>query len=144
MYNVLVDINIPENFEKGNSSTGSGQALSMKRFFVPALIVLVGVGGFGLGKLVKVEESRPPVTVENFTEAAVAAITPPVTGGASSTVSTPVKTGKYLAARGGTAYYLPTCASAERIAEKNKIWFDTKEEAEKLGYRPAQNCKEMQ
>ncbi len=37
-------------------------------------------------------------------------------------------------------YHLPGCASYDRIAEKNIIWFKTKEEAEAAGFRMAKNC----
>ena len=47
----------------------------------------------------------------------------------------------YVASKSGTKYHLPWCGSAKQIKEENKIWFDTKEEAEKAGYTPASNCK---
>lgn len=53
-------------------------------------------------------------------------------------ISTP---GKYVASKSGTKYHLPWCGSAKQIKESNKIWFNTKEEADKAGYTPAANCK---
>ena len=47
----------------------------------------------------------------------------------------------YVASKSGTKYHLPWCGSAKQIKEENKIWFVTKEEAEKAGYTPASNCK---
>lgn len=49
----------------------------------------------------------------------------------------------YVASKSGTKYHLPWCGSAKQIKEENKIWFATKEEAEKAGYTPASNCKGM-
>jgi len=46
----------------------------------------------------------------------------------------------YVGSKNGTVYHLPACSGASRIAEENKIWFSSKEEAENLGYRPAKNC----
>jgi hypothetical protein len=46
----------------------------------------------------------------------------------------------YMASKNGTKYYLPTCGTAKRIKEENRIWFATKEEAEAAGYGPAANC----
>lgn len=37
------------------------------------------------------------------------------------------------------AYHRTTCKNLP--LEKNRIYFDTKENAEKAGYRPCQNCK---
>lgn len=49
--------------------------------------------------------------------------------------------GGYVASKSGAKYHLPWCGSAKQIKEENKIWFATKEEAEKAGYTPASNCK---
>ncbi len=49
--------------------------------------------------------------------------------------------GKYVASKSGTKYHLPWCGGAQQIKEENKIWFNTKEDAEKAGYTPASNCK---
>lgn len=49
--------------------------------------------------------------------------------------------GAYVASKSGTKYHLPWCAGAKQIKNENKIWFDTKEDAESAGYAPASNCK---
>jgi methylphosphotriester-DNA--protein-cysteine methyltransferase len=49
--------------------------------------------------------------------------------------------GTYVASKSGSAYHFPWCSGAQRIKEENKVWFETKEEAELAGYRPASNCK---
>lgn len=46
----------------------------------------------------------------------------------------------YMASKSGTKYYLPTCGTAKRIKEENRVWFSTKDEAEAAGYAPAANC----
>lgn len=48
--------------------------------------------------------------------------------------------GKYVASKSGAAYHYPWCPGALKIKEENKIFFNTKEEAEKRGYKPAGNC----
>ena len=58
-------------------------------------------------------------------------------------VETAVFGGEYVASRSGSVYHLPWCSGAQRIAEENKRWFATKEEAEYAGYRPAKNCPGM-
>jgi cell division protein FtsL len=47
----------------------------------------------------------------------------------------------YVASKNGTKYHLPWCGGAKQIKEENKVFFKTKEEAEKAGYTPASNCK---
>jgi hypothetical protein len=49
--------------------------------------------------------------------------------------------GRYVASKSGSVYHLPWCSGAKRIKEENKVWFETPEEAERAGYRPASNCK---
>lgn len=49
--------------------------------------------------------------------------------------------GQYVASKKGTKYHLPWCSGGKAIAEANKIWFASKEEAERAGYTPAANCK---
>jgi methylphosphotriester-DNA--protein-cysteine methyltransferase len=46
----------------------------------------------------------------------------------------------YVASKTGKAYYLPSCAAANRIKEENKVWFSSQEGAEKAGYTKAANC----
>ncbi len=51
------------------------------------------------------------------------------------------ETGKYVASKNGTKYYLPSCGTVNRIKEENKIYFNTKEEAEAAGFGPSSTCK---
>ncbi len=48
--------------------------------------------------------------------------------------------GYVVAARGGTKYYPPDCAGANRISDANKIWFVSASAAVEAGYTPAGNC----
>jgi hypothetical protein len=57
-----------------------------------------------------------------------------------TTSSVPTE-GGYVASKNGTKYHLPWCGGAKQIKEENKVYFKTKEAAEKAGYTPASNCK---
>ena len=48
------------------------------------------------------------------------------------------KTGDFVASKNGKAYYLLTCKN--NIKEENKIYFKTKEDADKAGFQPAKTC----
>ena len=117
-----------------------------KDIFLVLIIILSSLASFGLGRLSKIEESRSPIIIENT----------PVENGTSSPGSKinllqeasvikaglPAQAGGgYVASKNGTKYYLPWCGGAQKISEKNKITFASKEEAEKAGYQPAANCK---
>lgn len=49
--------------------------------------------------------------------------------------------GNIVASKGGTKYYLPGCAGADRISDANKIWFVSTEAALSAGYTLAANCR---
>lgn len=87
---------------------------------VVLIIILVGFASFGLGRLSVVENNREVVQIEQ---------------------SASVAQSTYVASKNGSVYHLPWCSGAQRISEKNKIFFNSKEEAERAGYRPAGNCK---
>ena len=48
---------------------------------------------------------------------------------------------RYLASKNGKLYYPVLCSGAKRILEKNRVWFESQSEAEKLGYILSSNCK---
>ena len=91
------------------------------------LIILAILAAFGLGRLSVIVEAKPLVSISNATAAAV---------------SEPMDLGGYVvASRSGAVYYYPWCAGAGQIAEANKRWFKSEEEAKRAGFRPAKNCK---
>lgn len=103
---------------------------------------------FGLGILAGKDmvkaEGKDGFWIEQLPEKAL-----PSAGGSAAAIeavesaksSVPVATsGTYLASKNGTKYYLPTCGSAKRIKPENIVWFQTKAEAEAVGYEPAANC----
>lgn len=115
-------------------------------YVLTILIICVSLSSFWLGRISAQEKA------ENIPKTQSATV---VTGGSNTGSNdtgkaengvtetkseTPVE-GGYVASRSGTKYHLPWCGSAKQIKEENKIWFATKEEAEKAGYTPASNCK---
>jgi len=59
----------------------------------------------------------------------------------STTLTSDIGEKLYVVSKNGARYHYPWCSGAQSIKEENKIWFDTKEEAEAAGYTPAANCK---
>ena len=91
---------------------------------LPVVMVAVGVGSFGLGRLSMTEVVRAPVMAEAAQSASVNL----------------APGGLLVAARNGTAYYFPWCAGAERIKSENRITFESEQAARDAGFRPAKNC----
>lgn len=103
--------------------------------FTVLVIVLVGFSGFGIGRLSIGGEHKTPIMIEQPASVALGVPTPQ-----DLSQETLPRGGGYIASKTGKKYHLPWCSGAQRISEQNKIWFNSKEEAEKAGYTPAQNC----
>ncbi len=121
--------------------------------FAFCAIFLAGMGGYIFGRLDPLNPAPKAVEIRvgerafAATTVPAAPIVPMESPKDSATISAPTKVpagkpaGKYVASRNGKKYYLPSCSGAKSISEANKIWFSTKEEAEKAGYAPATACK---
>ncbi|MFH1979380.1 MAG: hypothetical protein ABII97_03290 [Patescibacteria group bacterium] len=87
------------------------------------VVLLVGLIAFGLGRLSVVSENETPVRIESLVG------------------SVNLADGLLVASKNGSKYHYPWCSGAQKMKEDNKVWFDSKEEAERAGYSPASNCK---
>lgn len=92
-----------------------------------AIVFLVALSSFGLGRLSALEEAKPPVSIE---------MAPELQSPQGMYIG-----GLYVAARSGSAYYYPWCSGASRILSSNRVWFSSEEAARAAGYAPAKNCK---
>ena len=105
------------------------------------IIFFVGAASYGLGKLSEVRTERPAVQVieavagEGSAVAALEATAP------EAPETPPAVPGSFVGSRNSDKYHYPWCPGAQRIKEENKVWFTTREEAERAGYTPASNCK---
>jgi hypothetical protein len=122
--------------------------------FIVLAIALIGLAGFGLGKLSALEKGREPVQIRpatilkeasstgNHSFLPVESVVPNnnVPMSASAMIAADSAKGLLVASKNGTKYHFPWCAGAKQIADKNKVWFNSYEEAQKAGYSPASNC----
>lgn len=99
---------------------------------IACIIFFTGLSGFGLGRLSVDLKPNPPLSV-------VQPVDEPDSNILSSDTAT-ANDKKVLASRNGTTYYYSWCSGAKRIKDENKIWFLTKEDAEKAGLKLAGNC----
>ncbi len=92
-----------------------------------AVVFLIGIGSFGLGRLSALEEVRPPVAL---TQAPQEASPRGLYIG-----------GLLVASRTGSVYYYPWCSGAQKILPQNQRWFESEAAAQKAGYAPSKACK---
>ena len=95
-----------------------------------ALILLVSLGSFGLGRLSALEAQKPLIRLQEAPQTASAGA---ITQG-----------GMVIASRSGEVYYYPWCSGAAKILPQNQRVFATVTDAKKAGYRAAQNCKGLE
>jgi len=103
---------------------GSGVGGDVALFLI---ILLVGLGSFGLGRLSTPHEGAGGI---NMRQAPVLPTPIPLPPG-----------GTVVASRTGSVYYYPWCGGAKNINQANLIWYSSEEKAKAAGLRPAANCK---
>ena len=116
------------------------QYAESREVLLVALILLVGLGAFGLGRLSKIEEKKQPIIIKNAVNS-ISNQSSAVFDSDKTNTREEALTGALVGSRNGSKYHFPWCSGAQRISEENKIRFSSKEEAEKAGYTPAANCK---
>lgn len=109
---------------------------------VVIIVILVGLGSFELGRLSK-EGSSSGIKIEytnqNGTQEAnvVSAISSSIKISAAENSA-----GKnFFASNRGTKYYSLGCSAGKTIVQKNRVYFATREEAEKAGYELSNSCR---
>ena len=95
-----------------------------------AVVFLVALASFALGRLSALETARPAVSIR---QAALAAEARPMAPG-----------GLVVASRTGTSYHYPWCSGADSIKSANQVWFQNEQDARAAGYTPAKNCKGLE
>lgn len=106
--------------------------------FAVLLIVMVGLAGFGLGRLsVQYEHAHTGISVYMPT----AVVSTGQTGSPVNDTDLVAANETYVASVNGTKYHFPWCSGAGRIKEENKRVFHSRAEAQEAGYTPAANCK---
>ena len=118
-----------------------------KDIIFSAVIILIAVISFGLGRLSKIRENETPLIIENpgvVLRGENADLSPKqVLDKSNSQNGTSALSAQksFVASKNGKKYHYTWCASASSIKEENKVLFSTKEEAQAAGYEPATNCK---
>lgn len=123
-------------FDKEGKPLPSWQGRELLRsLFIPLLVVLVGLLGYGLGRLSGAgQKGSVEIKYDPNIISALSSSTPkesvPATGGTG---------GPVYASSKGTKYYYAGCKNT--ISAANKVSFSSAAAAEAAGYTVASNCK---
>lgn len=104
-----------------------------KDILVVIIVILVGLGSFELGRLSK-GDSNAGIKIEY----------PDQNANVISSVESSKETsiGKtFFASKQGSKYYSLGCFAGKTIKQENKIYFTTREEAERAGYELSGSCR---
>lgn len=110
-----------------------------KNLFIDLALVLGFLIGLGAGLLTNSNRVSSIIIDKNI-KIGLPTTTNNQAGNNSNVPKTTVISGNFLASINGKAYYPVNCDAANRIKEENRIWFNSREEAEAEGYKLAQNC----
>jgi len=118
-----------------------------KDILVVLIIILVGIASFELGRLsknsgqegVKVEYRGQEANIINGYEEGLKGV---VSGNTDSDYANKINsTGKnFFASSRGKKYYGVDCSAGKTIKESNKVYFGTREEAERAGFELSSAC----
>jgi hypothetical protein len=111
---------------------------SASDLFIVLVVILVALICFGIGRLTTPKSE--PVLIKNLERAFPSSFRSEEGGQASVEDIKTDYQGKVVGSKNSDKYHLPDCPGAKQISEQNKIWFNSIEEAEKAGYKPAANC----
>jgi hypothetical protein len=122
---------------------------SIKNVLTAFIVILVGLGSFGLGRLSKgnsssgliVKYQDQTINTPSITE--VTENNPKIyTDKTESTKTTQISTSKtFFASKVGQKYYSIGCSGGKTLKPENKIYFATEAEAIAAGYEKSSTCK---
>lgn len=133
----------------------------MKNILVILVVILVGLGSFGLGRLSK-DSQNPGITVKySDVGANIISALEPVEGRPYATSEAQIEASKselapkvlknsakfnsgnkaFFASSRGSKYYSIGCSGGKTLKPENKIYFATEAEAISAGYQKSSTCK---
>lgn len=124
---------------------------SSKDILTVVILILVGLGSFGLGRLstreqlegLKIEYTRPDIELRaQIPQISINSQNPQNDQKVAPEITeSKVTVRTFFASKKGSKYYSASCGGGKTIKPENKIYFSSKEEAEGAGYELSSTCK---
>ena len=99
------------------------------------IVILVGLGSFGLGRLSKNAQNEGLWVEYAGEEVNIISSLNEAQNGQKET------NGTFFASSKGSKYYSITCSAGKTIKQENRVYFNTREEAEGAGYELSSACR---
>ena len=116
-----------------------------KDILVIIIIILVGLGSFGLGRLSKNVNLGLKIEYPDQEANAISSVDESSANlFLNSNISEnnkKINSGNYFASNRGTKYYSLGCSAGKTIKQENRIYFNTSTEAQAAGYELSRACK---
>lgn len=110
-----------------------------KELYISVSFVLIAFISFSLGRISVFQEQKYPIWIESVPEEELI-VDRTASAVATATVQDFYSQKLLIGSKNSDKYHYIWCEGAKKISEQNKIYFSSKEEAEKAGYKPAKNC----
>jgi hypothetical protein len=123
-------MSINEHVRKIKSILDFEHYINAKSCIITLIISFVALSGYGLGKMSVLLSQAHPISINGDNES-----------GNNSDILVASTSAMVIGSVQSKIYHLPWCPGARKLSEKNKVVFNSKDLAEKAGYRPASNCK---
>lgn len=107
-----------------------------KDILIISIVVLVGLASFGLGRLSKEGSSGLKVEYTDQSANVVSA-----EEGLPQAVKNSGEGKNFFASSRGSKYYPSNCEAGNNIKKENRVYFDTREDAESAGYELSGSCR---
>ena len=110
-----------------------------KDVLVVIIVILVGLCSFELGRLskssdssgIKIEYEGETESIENMEANVISAVN----------ASTNSAGKNFFASSKGSKYYSLGCSAGKSLKQENRVYFETREDAEQAGYELSSSCK---
>lgn len=108
--------------------------------FTAAVVALVGIIGFGAGRLTILLPKKSDFVIETSREGIVKVEDKKMQSDKASSTAATAKDTSVVASKRSKFYHYTWCPGAQKIKVENKLAFASAEEAEAKGLRLAGNC----
>ncbi len=93
------------------------------KYFITAVIILVAIIAFSLGRVSGLQDKRQPVRVISDVSGEVKGVA--TSSLAASATASASQGGQVVASKNGTKYHYPWCAGAKQISPQNLVTFNS-------------------